>query len=74
MRTSSFRPLISRHETALLDIEEPTGRVLGIEVASALLLYLGVEGELPQLQHHSLLFTRTGRPGSGDLRRRDISA
>ena len=30
---------------------------------SALLLYLGVEGELPQLEHHTLLFTREWERG-----------
>ncbi|MDO7883083.1 phytoene desaturase family protein [Antiquaquibacter soli] len=30
---------------------------------SALLLYLGVEGELPQLEHHTLLFTREWEKG-----------
>lgn len=30
---------------------------------SALLLYLGVEGELPQLEHHTLLFTRDWEKG-----------
>jgi len=30
---------------------------------SALLLYLGVEGELPQLEHHSLLFTKDWQKG-----------
>jgi phytoene desaturase len=30
---------------------------------SALLLYLGVEGELPQLEHHTLLFTRDWQKG-----------
>ena len=30
---------------------------------SALLLYLGIEGELPQLEHHNLLFTRHWKTG-----------
>ena len=30
---------------------------------SALLLYLGVEGELPELEHHNLLFTRDWKQG-----------
>lgn len=30
---------------------------------SALLLYLGVEGELPELEHHNLLFTRDWQKG-----------
>jgi 1-hydroxy-2-isopentenylcarotenoid 3,4-desaturase len=30
---------------------------------SALLLYLGVEGELPELEHHNLLFTRDWEQG-----------
>ena len=30
---------------------------------SALLLYLGVKGELPQLEHHTLLFTREWKRG-----------
>lgn len=30
---------------------------------SALLLYLGVKGELPQLEHHTLLFTRDWKAG-----------
>ena len=30
---------------------------------SALLLYLGVEGELPELEHHNLLFTREWKIG-----------
>ena len=30
---------------------------------SALLLYLGVEGELPELEHHNLLFTRDWKKG-----------
>ncbi|GAB2457107.1 phytoene desaturase [Conyzicola lurida] len=30
---------------------------------SALLLYLGVEGELPELEHHTLLFTREWKKG-----------
>ncbi|CAN5260193.1 phytoene desaturase family protein [soil metagenome] len=30
---------------------------------SALLLYLGVEGELPELEHHNLLFTRDWKRG-----------
>ena len=34
---------------------------------SALLLYLGVEGELPQLEHHTLLFTKEWKKGFADI-------
>ncbi|CAN5364333.1 phytoene desaturase family protein [soil metagenome] len=54
-------------ETTLLDTEHQTypeeyweSKVPG---PSALLLYLGVEGELPELQHHNLLFTRDWEKG-----------
>src|SRR5690606_39947625 len=52
-------------ETALLPRELQTypaeyweKRVAG---PGAMLLYLGVEGELPQLEHHTLLFARDWR-------------
>lgn len=52
-------------ETRLLEPEHQTypekywkGRVAG---PGAMLLYLGIEGELPQLQHHTLLFARDWR-------------
>jgi phytoene desaturase len=54
-------------ETKLLEIEQQTypekywdEHVPG---PSALLLYLGVEGELPELEHHTLLFTREWEKG-----------
>ncbi|MFM9877604.1 MAG: phytoene desaturase family protein [Rhodoglobus sp.] len=34
---------------------------------SALLVYLGVEGELPQLEHHTLLFTREWERGFNQI-------
>ena len=34
-----------------------------LPAAGALLLYLGVAGELPQLEHHTLLFTRDWKKG-----------
>lgn len=34
---------------------------------SALLLYLGVEGELPQLEHHTLLFTKDWKAGFDNI-------
>ena len=34
---------------------------------SALLLYLGVDGELPELEHHTLLFTREWKKGFGAI-------
>jgi phytoene desaturase len=34
---------------------------------SALLLYLGVEGELPELEHHTLLFTKKWKKGFNDI-------
>lgn len=34
---------------------------------SALLLYLGVRGEVPQLEHHTLLFAEDWKRGFGDL-------
>lgn len=34
---------------------------------SAILLYLGVRGELPQLQHHNLLFTSDWKTNFGDI-------
>ncbi|MDQ1571799.1 MAG: hypothetical protein QOF79_2473 [Actinomycetota bacterium] len=34
---------------------------------SALLLYLGVKGDLPQLEHHTLLFTKNWRAGFDDI-------
>jgi len=34
---------------------------------SALLLYLGVKGELPQLEHHTLLFTKKWKKGFDDI-------
>jgi phytoene desaturase len=52
-------------ETALLDKRHQTypenywrGRVAG---PGALLLYLGIRGELPQLEHHTLLFAKDWR-------------
>jgi phytoene desaturase len=54
-------------ETALLEPEQRTypqeywdERVPG---PSALLLYLGVDGELPELEHHTLLFTKEWKRG-----------
>jgi phytoene desaturase len=54
-------------ETALLEPEQQTypqeywdSKTPG---PSALLLYLGVKGELPQLEHHTLLFTREWERG-----------
>lgn len=54
-------------ETALLEPEHQTypqqywdSKVPG---PSALLLYLGVEGELPQLEHHTLLFAKAWETG-----------
>ncbi|MCU1638966.1 MAG: crtI [Microbacteriaceae bacterium] len=38
-----------------------------IPAPSALLLYLGVRGELPQLEHHTLLFTRDWKSGFADI-------
>jgi len=34
---------------------------------SALLLYLGVSGELPELEHHTLLFTKKWKKGFNDI-------
>ncbi len=54
-------------ETQLLKPEEQTYPAPYWETKtpgpSALLLYLGVEGSLPQLQHHTLLFTREWENG-----------
>lgn len=54
-------------ETQLLKPEEQTYPASYWETKtpgpSALLLYLGVEGALPQLQHHTLLFTREWENG-----------
>ncbi|WP_309615831.1 phytoene desaturase family protein [Salinibacterium sp.] len=54
-------------ETALLEPEQQTypERYWEKKLAgpSALLLYLGVEGSLPQLEHHTLLFTREWEKG-----------
>jgi len=54
-------------ETKLLELDQQTypekywdEHVPG---PSALLLYLGVEGELPELEHHTLLFTREWENG-----------
>lgn len=54
-------------ETRLLDHDQqtyPSGywnkKVAG---PSALLLYLGVDGELPQLEHHTLMFTKDWKRG-----------
>ena len=54
-------------ETALLEPEQQTypeqyweKKLAG---PSALLLYLGVEGSLPELEHHTLLFTREWEKG-----------
>ena len=54
-------------ETALLEPEQQTypERYWETKLAgpSALLLYLGVEGSLPKLEHHTLLFTREWEKG-----------
>ena len=54
-------------ETTLLEPEQQTypQRYWDTKLAgpSALLLYLGVEGELPQLEHHNLLFIREWEKG-----------
>ncbi len=54
-------------ETQLLKPEEQTYPAEYWETKlagpSALLLYLGVKGELPQLEHHTLLFTREWEKG-----------
>jgi len=34
---------------------------------SALLLYLGVDGDLPELEHHTLLFTKKWKKGFADI-------
>ena len=54
-------------ETALLAVEEQTYPASYWERKtpgpSALLLYLGVEGELPELEHHTLLFMKDWQEG-----------
>ena len=54
-------------ETKLLEIEQQSYPEKywdeHIPGPSALLLYLGVEGELPELEHHTLLFTREWEKG-----------
>jgi len=54
-------------ETVLLEAEHQTypQRYWDSKLAgpSALLLYLGVEGELPELEHHTLLFTKEWERG-----------
>ncbi len=54
-------------ETQLLESEQRTypQEYWDTKVAgpSALLMYLGVEGELPQLEHHTLLFTKDWERG-----------
>lgn len=58
-------------ETRLLDMDERTypqeywdTKTPG---SGALLLYLGVEGELPQLEHHTLLFAKDWQQGSDKI-------
>jgi phytoene desaturase len=54
-------------ETELLELDERTYPQTYWDTKtagpSALLLYLGVKGELPQLEHHTLLFTREWERG-----------
>ena len=58
-------------ETQLLDPEHQTypEKYWGTSVPgpSAVLLYLGVRGELPQLQHHTLFFARDWERNFGDI-------